>query len=404
MQRFHPLTIKILILTLSACAADPVIAGPPAVGFRKHIIDSEFPAISAVAVDLDGNGRLDVVAAGGPSGGPSEWSHRVYAYRAPTWERSLVTRLDDKAILLHIDQVVYSVPNRSPTDAEAPVEIVLTDGALGDIWWYRYDRANQTWQGTTIVSGYIGAHGTASGDIDGDGYADIVVPTQTGDPRRGMLWARNPGPEGLADGKPWETIPVAESFSVTGWQEYVRLADLNGNGRLDILHGSHARDGWMGFWLQPDDPRQPWAERRLEGPMANATNLDAADLSGDGRLDLVGTEGHGVGVWLFAAPDYTPVRVDDSLKSTHSLGLGDLNGNGRIDIVTCGYESTTVAVFYNRGDLTFERFDIDTAQAAYDLRLIDMNGNGRLDILLSGQNSGNLVWYENSGSEAGDPR
>ncbi len=133
--------------------------------------------------------------------------------------------------------------------------------------------------------------------------------------------------------------------------------------------------------------------------MKNATNLDAADLNGDARLELVGTEGHGKGVWLFVPPDYTPVRLDDELQSTHSLGLGDVSGDGRIDIVTCGYDSTTVAVFLNRGKLTFERIDIDTDQAAYDLRLVDLNANGRLDILVSGQNSGNLVWYENLGPE-----
>jgi hypothetical protein len=58
-----------------------------------------------------------------------------------------------------------------------------------------------------------------------------------------------------------------------------------------------------------------------------ATNLDAADLNGDGKIDLVGTEGHGAGVWWFPAPDYKPVRIDDTLKSAHCLALGDFDGN-----------------------------------------------------------------------------
>ncbi len=393
-------------LLLSVFVAMVAAGEPDSIAFRKHVIDATFPAISAVAVDVDGDGLLDVIAAGGPSGGHSEWSNLVNWYKAPDWERHRVCALEEGAtreelvIILHMENVNFTTRNPPSHPLQFPPEIVIADARQGHIWWYRYDRGQAEWTGSIIADRVQGAHGIASGDISGNGYHDLVIPTTRGTPARGMIWIENPGPGAEQTGL-WKRHLIASEADIPSSQHYVRLVDINGNGKLDVLHGSSGRqDGWFGFWLQGDAPDGEWTERKIEGPMRRATNLDAADLTGDGRQELVGSEGHGTGLWLFVAPDYQPVRIDETLISTHSLALGDLTGNGRVDIVTCGYDSKTVAVFLNRGNLTFERIDIDTDQAAYDLTLVDLNGNGRLDILLAGQRSGNLVWYENLGADA----
>jgi hypothetical protein len=248
----------------------------------------------------------------------------------------------------------------------------------------------------------VGAHGTAAGDIDRDGYPDLAIPSQRGDPRNGMIWIRNPGPG--ADKGPWERFTVAPSNSVPGWQEYVRLADVNRDARLDILHGSHARAGWVGYWLQGGDPRREWEMHPLKGPMAQTTNLDAADMNGDGLPDLVAAEGHGVGLWWFPAPEFSPIRLDDTLRNPHNLALADFNGDAAIDVAACGYGSSNTVCYYNNGTGGFDRVVIDTNQCAYDVRAVDLDGDGDRDILLSGQNSGNLVWYENKGRNNVAPR
>ena len=354
--------LKWLVLSALATTVVPAQAQSKTPQFLKHTIDPAFPAISAVAVDVNGDGRNDVIAAGGPSGALSKWSNLLNWYEAPGWKKHEICALDPKAIILHIDLVMFS---RQLTNASSdlPLELTVTDGALGDIWWFRYDRKSDFWQKNIIVTPYIGAHCTAAGDIDRDGFADLLVPTQMGTPVNSMAWARNPGGLPAATNR-WTVFPIAGTNVVAGWQEQVRLADLNGDRRLDALHGSDAKDGWFGFWLQGKDPRQPWEEHHLTGPMREGTHLDAADLNGDGKLDPVATEGHGVGIWWFPAPDYQPVRIDDSLKSCHCLAIGDIDRDGATDLATCGYDSKAVAWFRNDGKGKFTRSVIDTNQCA----------------------------------------
>ena len=362
------------------------------VEFVKHVIGTE-TAISVAALDVDGDGRLDVVAAGGPHGGRSEWANRVLWYKAPKWEKGLVCEMDKEEIILHAEAVDFV--STGPAKGNRPPQITVTAAVRGQIWWYWYDREAGMWSGVVIVEDAQNAHGTAVGDIDRDGYVDLLVPTQRGKPTKGMIWARNPGTREKRE-KLWPKYPLAETFDIAGWQHYVRLADISGDGRLDALLGSSDRKGgWFGFWLQGKSPTAPWQARALPGPMRQATNLDAADLNGDGRLDLVGTEGHGVGIWWFPAPDYKPIRIDETLKSAHCLALGDLDGDGSTDIASCGYESKQVACFLNRGDGTFSRASIDDDQCAYDASAVDLDKDGDLDILLAGQKSHNVVWYEN---------
>src|SRR5262245_46441113 len=92
------------ILLILAALAAPAFAGDPS--FTKHVIDAKFPAISAVAADVNWDGKVDVIAAGGPSGGESEWSNIVRCYIAQPgsgWLMREVTKLDAKAVILHVE-------------------------------------------------------------------------------------------------------------------------------------------------------------------------------------------------------------------------------------------------------------------------------------------------------------
>jgi len=383
MNRVHSVSCCVLLLTSAVtCAAGE------GVSFEKHVIDAGFPAISAAAMDVDGDGLLDVVASGGPSGGKSEWSHLVRWYRAPLWEMAPVCELEEGAIILHMERVNFLGESGLQT-----AQVSVTDGHFGDIWWCRFDKGTGKWVTMRVVDGVKYCHGTASGDVDRDGFDDLLVPYQPDRENQGMLWAENPGPGDA--GAAWPKHKLASSFAIDGWLHYVRLWDVNGDDRLDALLGSSGKDGWFGFWTQPADPGAEWPARKLEGPMRKATNLTAGDVDGDGLVDLIGTEGHGTGLWVFKSPDYAPTRVDETLTNAHCVALGDYDGNGALDIVSCGFGNKRVACLLNDGQGQFSTVTVDSDQCAYDALTVDLDADGDEDILLSGQKSGNLVWYEN---------
>ena len=121
-----------------------------------------------------------------------------------------------------------------------------------------------------------------------------------------------------------------------------------------------------------------------------------ADVNGDGKLDIVASRGHGVGLIWYENPKWAIHEINNDLQSPHCLQIGDIDNDGDLDAATCAYLSRKAAWFENDGKGKFTTHIINANQCAYDIRLVDMDKDGDLDVLIAGQLSNNVVWYENS--------
>jgi hypothetical protein len=112
----------------------------------------------------------------------------------------------------------------------------------------------------------------------------------------------------------------------------------------------------------------------------------AADLNGDGRLDLATANldsstvavllGNGDGT--FGAATSFPVG-----RGPTTIVAADLNGDGRLDLATANQISTTVAVLLGNEDGTFgaaTTIPMPPSTAPASLAVADLNGDGRLDL------------------------
>lgn len=133
------------------------------------------------------------------------------------------------------------------------------------------------------------------------------------------------------------------------------------------------------------------AETRLDGPdlykaHRRASNLTAADLNGNGHVDLaVISNDEGV-VHLFLRDDSAeaerPFRRDEVAldRVVRAMVATDVNGNGRTDLLIAG-SPASLAVLYQDEDGRFQA-PLDLDREASFLALGDLNGNGRDDLLV----------------------
>ncbi len=133
--------------------------------------------------------------------------------------------------------------------------------------------------------------------------------------------------------------------------------DLNGDGKIDIVTANHASvtvlmgngDGTFGaptsYALLPSFFDPPYC------------SVTAADVNGDGKLDLVAGMNGGVGVMLGNGDGTFGTRTDlvcDGTTNHHnSVIAGDFNLDGKIDLVSAGTFTSSVYFFAGNGNGTF---------------------------------------------------
>ena len=180
----------------------------------------------------------------------------------------------------------------------------------------------------------------SAGDIDRDGYIDLLL---------GTRWLRNEG-----RGR-WSVHSIDPNKDKP---DRNRLADINGDGRLDAVVGFEAISvaGDVSWYEQGSDSRLPW-KRHLVGTVIGPMSLDVVDMDGDGDLDIV------VGEHNLKKPDMARLLVFENID-----GHG---GRWRERLIYTGDE-------HHDGALA-----------------VDLDGDGDLDIVSIGWDHGKVLWYEN---------
>ncbi|MFI8193871.1 FG-GAP-like repeat-containing protein [Streptomyces sp. NPDC085946] len=189
--------------------------------------------------------------------------------------------------------------------------------------------------------------GLAAGDLDGDGYADLVVGAQGEDVgdvvdagTLAVLWG---GPKGLSGGTAVATGTEEDRADAL----HQALGDFDGDGSLDLATGNRLLYGPF------DRTTGAASSRTLALEAEYATNdVAAGDIDHDGITDLVALihdrsdddmhdpdYKHRRAVYLRGTPDGlsapAPVRNADGtrMRGGESLGIGDVDKDGYADLV-----------------------------------------------------------------------
>jgi hypothetical protein len=249
----------------------------------------------------------------------------------------------------------------------------------------------------------VGYGALATGDINGDGFPDIVTASHFG--RVQTL---------LSDGRGGFT-----ERTFRGEDGYVaaQLADVNGDGQLDLILVGYET---AGIQVYLGDGTGNWRlHTTLPVPRPGQTMpgraLAVGDLNHDGHLDLVAAfqrwgcyiyYGDGRGGFTGGPVDfYSPTQ------EFQSLVLGDVNKDGHPDIVVSGAfagrdrpNGPDVYLGDGRGGWKASIGGLRVLKfASAGVALGDLDGDGNIDIVAGGNITGNvrdgygLFWYRGDG-------
>jgi hypothetical protein len=319
-------------------------------------------------------------------------------------------------------------------DGDGDLDALVGNGHTDDTGWPNSVWLNDgtgrfTDSGQELGESYESTHSVALVDLDGDGNLDAVF----GNDWTYTVW-RNNG-QGQFSRITGLSITYSDSVDghSSGYFGGMAVGDVNGDGFADVVAGSCCRSEWVAYndqgetgrgindsytlvFLGTGDGRFGYSSQRLGNDSTGGVAL--GDLNGDGHLDLFVANlrafeqgSYQEQVWL---NDGSGVFVDSGQRlgesNASAVALGDLDGDGDLD----AYVGT---IYYPRKprDVTNDASRLDlvwlndgsgnftpgpAVGAAIDTSavvLVDLDSDGDLDALVSGRSETLILWNDGRG-------
>ena len=246
-------------------------------------------------------------------------------------------------------------------------------------------------------------------DLDGDGDLDIFSVIEYGENHIRVEWIENLDGEGSS----WEHHTISlMSGSYSGYLgDNICLVDMDGDGDLDALLPilSYDQDSELSpVWYEnviDEGLTGPFVYEGWKGHsdgnyLLNCTSIHAADMDGDGDLEIVATYGDGLillesTVDYFGNVEWTEFTLDTASTGYTSVTTADLDGDGDLEIVAADTAGDAVVWWERTTGWTFVKHTVATGfGGACSVYVTDLDSDGDLDIVGAASEDDEIAWWE----------
>jgi hypothetical protein len=380
------------------------------VQFAEHLIRDKYGyAYGIAAADLDGDGDIDLV------------SSDTTDDKTPSKENGTLLWYENDGKGNFTQHVIARNENGwferlaiGDIDGDGRPDVVVVLNRAGSVVWFQNPGkpATQPWKRYVICDGKLpGAYDVAIGDFDGDGRLDVVASSWS----RGnqFVWFHNPGKEGLD--KEWPRAKIEDRLAET---RTICAADFNGDGRLDLL--GTASSAALVVWYE-NTPRPggqvEWKKHIIDDKSPAPIHGHPIDMDGDGDIDVVMALGMREGpaprekhqvVWYenVGKPGKGTEwkkHVIGALPNAFEAIAADLDGDGKLDVIATAWGPAGQVVWFHNTSLEGPwKMHVlkEKWSNANQVIAADFNSDGRIDLAATAERGANeLRWWKNVGRD-----
>jgi len=336
------------------------------IDFEKSIITDNFLSARSVhAVDIDKDGKIDVL-------GAARQIHKIAWWRNDGIDLDTGKISFTEFIIDNEFQGAFSV-HGVDLDNDGYKDIVGASLYDEQIAWWKNNQDGTFSERRIIDSYFDGAIFVYSADIDNNGYMDILAAGEAVDQ---IAWWKNQG-----DGMFSPCIVIGDNF--TGARS-VHTADVDEDGDIDVLGTARFADT-VAWWENKEEGKE-FIKHIIDNNFGGPRSVHATDLDNDGDIDVLGAArySHQIALWdNDGDQNFTKIIIDDKFEGATNVYSSDIDQDGRKDIIAAAVYANKVAWWKNHADGQFTRFTIEeNFKGATFVYAEDINGDGYKDILV----------------------